>query len=119
MLCAMSSADVEAMPDSETTLTKVGAHLIHGWEAVGGHLTITTRRLVFASHAFNVQTGITDIPLQAIGRIDRCNTLGVVPNGLRITLPDGTRYHLVVWNRRRLMQMITAQVRCADPLSRI
>lgn len=39
---------------------------MRGWEGVGGRLYLTNRRLVFESHAINLQTGTTDIPLADI-----------------------------------------------------
>lgn len=45
----------------ETILKEGPANLKRGLEVVGGRLWLTSQRLAFKSHAFNIQVGATDI----------------------------------------------------------
>jgi hypothetical protein len=81
------------------------ANLQRGIETVGGRLWLTTERLVFESHGFNVQTGTTVIDREEISSAEPCWTrfLGLIPlapNSLAVTLRDGTTHRFVLWGRR-------------------
>ena len=54
----------------ETLIKDGAANLQRGIETVGGRVHLTSQRLVFESHAINVQTGITIIPLESITGVD-------------------------------------------------
>lgn len=94
----------------EQTLLELPANLWRGSEAVGGRMTITNHRIYFQSHSFNVQTGVTEIPLRDIQSVGPCNTLGIVPNGLRVTLKSGTEFRFVVSGRANVIRIIQAQM---------
>jgi len=84
---------IELAP-SETVIREGGANLQRGWEAVGGRLFLTNTRLAFASHAFNVQTGPTEIPLAAIRQVTPCWTkvlgfLPIAPNSVSVSTDQG------------------------------
>lgn len=86
------------------------ANLQRGMEAVGGRLVLTNRRLVFSSHALNVQMGSTVIALSAIRALRPCWTrfLGIIPmfpNSLAI-LTDEAEYRFVLFRRSAWMQAI-------------
>lgn len=72
------------------TITKSGvANLQRGVETVGGKLYLTNQRLVFESHAFNIQTGATIIPLSEVTETTPCwtkflNLVPLAPNSLAI-----------------------------------
>ena len=79
---------------NETLIQDGGANLQRRWEAVGGRLFLTSDRLVFTSHAFNVQTGPVEIPLADIRGVVPCWTkflglLPLVPNSLCISTDQG------------------------------
>lgn len=86
--------------------TKVAANLFRGIEAVGGHLYFEENEMVFKSHAVNIQTGETHIPYVNISDIKKCNTLGIVPNGILVTTRDGMKYKFVVWGRNGILSFI-------------
>lgn len=93
---------IELAP-GERMLKEGAANLQRGIETVGGRLFLTERRLVFASHAFNVQTGVTDIPLTAIRSSTPCWTrfLGLIPlapNSLEIRT-DSSEHRFVLFGR--------------------
>jgi len=58
----------------EAIFKEGAANLQSGIETVGGRLSLTNRRLVFESHAFNVQTGATIIPLESVDSARKCWT---------------------------------------------
>lgn len=84
----------------------VTANLFRGKEAVGGHLHFEDQQMVFQSHAFNIQTGATAIPYADIVDVQPCNTMGIVPNGMLVSIRDGHKYQFVVWKRKELMAFI-------------
>ena len=96
--------------EPEQTLSDSIANMWRGPEAVGGRLKITNQRIIFTSHMFNLQTGPTEIPLVAIAQVMPVNTLGLLPNGLSITLKSGIEYRFVVWGRSRLINIIRAHM---------
>ncbi|TMR22797.1 hypothetical protein ETD86_10230 [Nonomuraea turkmeniaca] len=99
--------DTDLVPaPGESVLHKGVANLWAGPEAVGGRLWLTSRVLVFRSHAVNVQTGVWAWPLEEIVSTAPVNTLGIVPNGLEVVLRNGERVRFVVRKRRAWMQAI-------------
>jgi hypothetical protein len=90
------------------------ANLQRGIEAVGGWLYLTNRRLVFESHSFNIQTGVTEIPLNSITDVRKCwtkflNLVPVFPNSIAISTKDGREYRLVVFGRQKWIDAIEQQ----------
>lgn len=103
---------------SEKMLRKGAANLQRGAETVGGTLFLTDQRLVFQSHAFNIQTGPTEIPLPEIVGTRRCWTrfLGLVPimpNSLAVTTTRGAEYRFVLSGRGEWEAAIGAQATLA------
>jgi len=68
-------------------------------EAVGGKLYLLNGRLEFKSHQYNIQNRAFIINLNEIEEITFYNTLGLVPNGLKLSLKDGEVEKFVVNNR--------------------
>lgn len=94
----------------ETVYFDVFANLFRGIESVGGHLKITDRTMLFTSHALNIQTGSTEIPINQITSIKKRNTLGLVPNGILVETRDGMQYKFVVWNREKIIDFINDKI---------
>jgi hypothetical protein len=63
--------------------------------------------LVFESHGFNVQTGITIVELADISAMRTCRTLLLIPNGIELRLTDGRVQKFVVWRRAQWLSAIT------------
>ena len=88
--------------------TKVDESIIHSGEAnhfknsegVGGKLYLLTDKLQFKSHSFNLQNHELTIQIDQIKEITYSNTLGIVPNGLAISLKDGRQEKFVVNGRQ-------------------
>jgi hypothetical protein len=72
-----------------------------GFEAVGGKLHLTRRRLRFRSHKLNVQTHDESYPLEAIARVEPARSIGIIPNAIVVHLHDGRRERFVVMGRAR------------------
>jgi|WetSurMetagenome_2_1015567.scaffolds.fasta_scaffold07399_5 hypothetical protein len=90
-------------------------HFLHG-EGVGGWLYLTTRRLLFCSHAVNLQPHETDLPLTDIAEASPVLTAGFIPNGLLVRTVIGRNERFVVEQRKRWsMEIANARERNAKP----
>ena len=85
--------DTEA---GENILFETPANHFKGIEAVGGKLYLTNKRLVFKSHKLNIQNHELSIPLNNIKNVARHKTIGIVDNGLSITVVNGNVEKFVV-----------------------
>ena len=91
------------LPD-EAIIKKGGANLSKKKESVGGFLYLTNKRLIFESHSFNIQRGVTEINLNDVLKIEKGWTeflgkLPLFPNALLIKTKNGSVYRFTVWNR--------------------
>jgi len=87
------------LSEGEKIVKEGAANHFKGVESVGGKLFLTNFRLYFKSHAFNVQVHELSIPLDEIKSVELKNTLGIVPNGMAVTLKDGHEERYVVYGR--------------------
>ncbi len=93
-----------AQRKDETIIKTGSANLQKNVESVGGKLHLTNQRLVFESHKFNIQNGVTEFDLSSIQTVERCWTkfLGVFPifpNSLAIYTKQGEAYRFVLFDR--------------------
>ncbi len=103
---------------NEKLLREGAANLQRGAETVGGKLFLTDQRLFFQSHAFNIQTGPTDIPLSQICGTRACWTkfLGIIPlfpNSLAVVTSSGDEYCFVLFGRKKWAAAIDSQVQAS------
>lgn len=81
------------------------ANLLKGFEGVGGKLYLTSQRLIFESHAINIQRGVTQINLSDVSFLEKCwtkfHSIPLLPNCLLIRTNKGEEFRFVV-NRRNL-----------------
>lgn len=89
----------------ETIVRDGAANLQRGIETVGGQPFLTNIRLVFEAHQFNIQTGITIIPLPEILDTTFCwtkflNVLPVTPNSLSVSTSTGEQHRFVLFGRK-------------------
>jgi hypothetical protein len=89
---------------AEEVIRESRANLQRGIETAGGWLYLTTRRLIFEAHAFNVQAGATVIPLADVEGVWKCWTkflgfLPVFPNSLAVETARGRTFRFVVGGR--------------------
>ena len=99
MLCVKT-----VLNDGEKIVKKSPANHQRGIEAVGGMLYLTTARLIFESHALNIQTGVTIVSIPEINRLrkDWTKILGVIPifpNTLVVTSSSGYENKFVLFRR--------------------
>ena len=103
----------EMLP-GEATVKEGVANLQRGVETVGGKLFLTNQRLVFESHAFNIQTGETTIPLGDISETMLCwtkflNLIPITPNSLAVFTLEGRQHRFVLFGRTAWKVAIDAQ----------
>jgi len=95
---------------NETILADVAANLWRGIEGVGGRLLITSKRIKFTPHAFNLQSIPLEVPFSDIANAVAVNTMYIIPNGMKVCTKSGVVYQFVVWGRQRLVGLINGQV---------
>ena len=97
----------------EELLKQGAANLWRNTEAVGGRLYLTTERLIFESHMFNIQRGITELEIPAISSIHPCWTkvfgIPLVPNSLAVATTDGKEHQFVLLGRLKWAREIEGQ----------
>jgi hypothetical protein len=98
------------LKESEKVMIKKQANLFRGMEAVGGWLTITTERITFKPHKINIQKEPLELFINEILKIEKRNTLGIVPNGIKLTLKTGTVFNFVIWKRNKLIKFINETI---------
>lgn len=86
--------------DGESVIHSGGANHLKNSEGVGGKLYLLTDKLQFKSHSFNLQNHELVIYIDQIKDITFYNNLGIVPNGLAISLKDGRKEKFVVSGRQ-------------------
>ncbi len=101
------------MKDDEGLLREARANLQRGIETVGGRLYLTTHRLVFEAHSFNIQSGATSIHVRNVRRMRKCWTkflgiLPVFPNSLAVSTARGVTYQFVLGQRDAWIRDIRA-----------
>ena len=94
------------LAEGEVILKEGPANHFMGIESVGGKLYLTTLRLFFKSHAVNLQRHEASYPLADILSVKLRNSLGIVPNGLAVTVKDEGEQKFVVFGRKDWMNKI-------------
>lgn len=87
-----------------------GANHFKNAEAVGGKLYLLKDKLEFRSHGFNIQNHSFNIDLNEMEEIIFFNTLGLIPNGLKLKLKAGDEEKFVVNNRNTWKSAIEQQI---------
>ena len=112
----MSIEDPAVLPfplaAGESLVRSGSANMQRGAETAGGKLFLTTARLVFIAHSFNVRSGPSELPLTLVAEVGTAWTklLGVLPllpNSIAIALRDGTVRSFVVTGRAAWIAAIT------------
>ena len=85
------------------------ANLFRGFEGVGGKLTLSTESLIFEPHAINIQKDEETIFLRDITSVEKTNTLGIIPNGVKVTT-EQKEYKFVVKKRNLWLMKINQQI---------
>ncbi len=108
------------LESGETVIKEGRANLMRGAEGVGGRLSLTDRRLVFESHALNLQRGPALLALSEVAGLDKVWTrvfglIPLAPNGLAIRSADGQELRFVVSGRSKWIEAIEAATRAETP----
>ena len=103
-----------ALLSGEVPVKDGAANLQRGIETVGGRLYLTSQRVLFESHSFNVQTGATAIPLTSITDVRKSwtkflNLVPLFPNSVAISTTDGNEYRFATFGRQLWIDAINAQ----------
>ena len=98
----------------EKVVREDGANHQRGRETVGGKLYLTTQRLVFESHAFNIQTGTTTIALQDVAGVEPTWTkfldlIPIMPNSIKIATREGKEHSFVVPARDKWIRILSGE----------
>ncbi|MES2515039.1 MAG: hypothetical protein V4580_12890 [Bacteroidota bacterium] len=97
----------EISPEYGNTILYSGAaNYFIGVEAVGGKLYLLKHNIIFKSHGFNMQNLEKHIAHTDINDITTFNTLGIIPNGLKLVLGNNVTEKFVVNNRKQWLTEI-------------
>jgi len=88
------------------------ANLYRGFEGVGGKLELAEELLHFVPHAINIQKDEEIIYLRDIMRVEKINTLGIIPNGFKVTTTQ-QEYRFVVRKKDQWIAKINKQMKIA------
>ena len=82
--------------------------------AMGGWLVLTTQRLVFKTHSFNLRKYELSLPLSRITSVEPTATVGLIPNSIQVRLLDGRVERFSVDERTAWRSDITATIVSSD-----
>ncbi|MFC5467541.1 hypothetical protein ACFPPD_02355 [Cohnella suwonensis] len=106
----MQTVQSEKQQNEEPVLFKKAANLFRGIESVGGWLHASETRMKFVPHALNIQSAPLDIPYADIASIAKRNTMGIVPNGILLTLKSGARHKFVLYKRSSFIAFVNGKI---------
>ncbi|WP_162418796.1 PH domain-containing protein [Cyclobacterium roseum] len=86
-----------ALEPGEEIQREAPATLFKGMEGVGGKLFLTNKKLIFKSHALNIQKGQTDIDYETISGVEKREVGKRKYPGICIQTKDGKKYKMVVY----------------------
>ena len=92
--------------NGEEIIVSGRANHFKGAEAVGGKLYLFKDRLEFKSHGFNIQNHQQRIDITNITAVTFYNSLGIIPNGLKITTTYGAVEKFVINGRKHWKEEI-------------
>ncbi len=101
---------LEGVNEADIVYAGAANHFIKR-EAVGGKLYLLNDRLIFKSHNLNIQNHSFSIQIDNINELIFFSPLGIVKNGLQISLKDGTIEKFVVNNREIWKQYIAQLIK--------
>jgi hypothetical protein len=99
----------------ETIVKEGQTNCLKCLEGVSGRLYLTNIRLIFESHAFNIQIGVTSIPLSDMVRVEPgwATLLGipVVPKAIKVITKTKQTHNFVVQPRDEWISAIKSRLR--------
>jgi hypothetical protein len=94
-------------PVGEVVEHSAPANHFQKFEGRGGRLFLTPRNLIFKPHRMNIQSNLVTIPRHDIAGAVATRTYGLIPNGLKVALRDGTVHRFVVTDREGWVRVLT------------
>lgn len=91
---------IEGWAPDEVVIRSGDAKIFRNGLAEGGQLFLTNRRLRFVGHRLGAQILDSSYAACEIAAAEPTRTLGLVPNGLRVSLQDGRVLNFVVYDRK-------------------
>jgi hypothetical protein len=85
-----------------------------GLGAMGGWLVLTTQRLVFKTHSFNLRKYELSLPLSSITSVEPTITVGLIANSIQVRLHDGRVERFSVDERTAWRSDIAATIVSSD-----
>lgn len=95
------------MNENETEIYTSGANLFRNIESVGGKLILTNERLIFLPRSININQDKEYVELSRINSMEKVKTLGIIENGLLVTLNNDKKLQFVVNNREKWIEKIS------------
>lgn len=99
-----------ALMEGEKIEFQSGATHCSGITGAGGKLYLTNKRLYFKSHALNLQTHDLTIFLHDIEQVDRYKSIGVINNGLVVSIKNGTTEKFIVEEASAWKKLLSPKV---------
>ncbi|MCL2342227.1 MAG: hypothetical protein FWC53_04250 [Firmicutes bacterium] len=91
----------ENLKENNEIIFGSAANYYTGKKVIGGWLILTKDKLFFKTYKNNIKIKEFAANLDSIDDIFKYSNLGVIPNGLRVVLKDGTTARFVVMDRRK------------------
>ncbi len=88
---------------------RVNAYYYRGLEAVGGVLTFEDDKMIFSSHAFNMQTGNTEIIYEDILSIEKKKAFFVLPIAVELLTCDGILHKMIITGRDSVVEYLSSK----------
>jgi hypothetical protein len=82
--------------EGEKLIKEGGANHFKRWEAVGGKLALTNKRLIFKSHKFNIQNHEQIFPFEKIRDLKENTSIESLKNVLMLELTNNEIHRFVV-----------------------
>jgi hypothetical protein len=104
----------EIVGDKDIVVSGAANHFLNK-ESVGGWLCLTSDEIIFKSHTLNIQNHKLIISLSKIAAVEKCYTLRIVPNGMKIITTNGDIERFVVNERETWIKNIRTRMEKGKP----
>jgi len=101
-----------ALEPGEEIQREAPATLFKGLEGVGGKLFLTNKKLIFKSHALNVQRGQTDIAYTGIAKVEKKDARKRGYPGICIQTKEDREYQMVVQEAEDWIADLNKRIQC-------
>lgn len=90
--------------------THINANMQKGFQTYVGSLYFYEDGLEYKAKAVNADIAFGKILYSNIISVANTNTLGIVPNGIKLITHDGKEYKFVVSNRKNVIKFISSKI---------